>query len=155
MKYVNRFLQKVVELFRSVRQHIEKALAIWLHKNYKYGPSLTPGSIRVLGLLPGKIRDPIRCTLQTRILDEAEDSYEAISYCWGLEPELATIFVTPVVYLSAAISLTRSVNFVTPSGSDTFGLTPFASIRKIFMSVVIKYNTCEKYTSRHRGCWSG
>jgi len=104
MKYVNRFLQKVVELFRSVRQHIEKALAIWLHKDYKYGSSLSPGSIRVLGLLPGKIRDPIRCTLQTRILDEAEDSYEAISYCWGLEPELVTIFCD-----SRCLSISRNL----------------------------------------------
>jgi hypothetical protein len=100
----NILLRKTVEFFRSFWRITETALAKWLYLGYKYGPTLPIGSIRVLGLLPGKTGDPIRCTLQTRILDEAEDSYEAISYCWGSEPDLVTIFCD-----GRCLSITRNL----------------------------------------------
>jgi hypothetical protein len=70
---------------------METPIAKQPHMSYTYGPTLPIGSIRVLGLLPGQPEDPISCTLQTKTLDEADCTYDAISYCWGSEPEIINI----------------------------------------------------------------
>ena len=62
-----------------------------LQPKYVYGPILPIGSIRVLGLLPGKRDDAIECVLHTRTLDEVEGIYDALSYCWASELQLMSI----------------------------------------------------------------
>jgi len=91
MTWENRVLQSATELFRSCWSYLQIKLARWLHLDPVYGPALPIGSIRVLGLLPGKTGDPISCVLETKTLREAEGTYDAISYCWGLESQLITI----------------------------------------------------------------
>lgn len=49
--------------------------------SYKYQPLSSPSTqIRLLELLPG--RGIIQCRLKVTELEEAQDTYEAISYCW-------------------------------------------------------------------------
>ncbi|RMJ09839.1 hypothetical protein CDV36_010530 [Fusarium kuroshium] len=43
---------------------------------------LTSNQIRMLHLLPGNWEDPIRCVLNTALLDDSP-KYEALSYAWG------------------------------------------------------------------------
>ncbi|KAI1404341.1 HET-domain-containing protein [Hypoxylon fuscum] len=56
--------------------------------------SLSPerSEIRVLALLPGKSRDPIKCALHTVSLDDVPD-FEALSYVWGDATEKKSITV--------------------------------------------------------------
>jgi len=50
---------------------------------YDYKPLPENRSIRVLQLLPGEPDDEIHCRVHHATLDDAEDTYEAISYAWG------------------------------------------------------------------------
>ncbi|KAH8702834.1 heterokaryon incompatibility protein-domain-containing protein [Phaeosphaeriaceae sp. PMI808] len=83
--------QNAAKFLQRFRYNVQRTLARWLHLGYVYGPALPIGSIRVLRLLPGKIGDPISCVLRTKALEEAEETYDAISYCWGSESRPRTI----------------------------------------------------------------
>jgi hypothetical protein len=50
---------------------------------YVYAPLSKGDFIRILELQPGMGKDILRCKLTTEPFQEAEDTYEAISYAWG------------------------------------------------------------------------
>lgn len=58
---------------------------------YSYQPLSTANPIRIITLLPGSRREQLKCTLTKVALGE-KPTYEAISYVWGDEANLTSIF---------------------------------------------------------------
>lgn len=53
-------------------------------ERYKHTPLQSPGSIRLLELLPSSARDaPLTCKIREIRLKKARSQYEALSYVWG------------------------------------------------------------------------
>jgi hypothetical protein len=52
------------------------------HSNYQYCSLLSPASIRLIELLPGKDTEPISCSLRPVNLEDTQP-FEALSYVWG------------------------------------------------------------------------
>jgi len=52
-------------------------------EDYEYTPLPGHGWVRLIRLLAGKEQEEIECELITTSMDEADDTYEAISYVWG------------------------------------------------------------------------
>ena len=85
---------------------------------YKYTP-LAEGEIRVLDLLPGEGKDPIRCHLHPVLIDHYTE-YTALSYTWGnetpnrvIEVDGFFLYITPnleaaLLELRLSAALTRS-----------------------------------------------
>lgn len=59
---------------------------------YRYEQLSKEDHIRILTLLPGRTDDPINCQVIQTARNDASETYEAISYCWG-DPK-ATVDIT-------------------------------------------------------------
>lgn len=64
-----------------------------MKNHYEYSPLPDDSHIRVLELLPGHTDHTIPCILHSLPLDQATDTYEAISYVWGDEGDTCEILV--------------------------------------------------------------
>jgi len=54
----------------------------WAPKPYVY-QELTPGETRLLTVHPGEYSEPIQCRIRRVALNEANRSFDALSYAWG------------------------------------------------------------------------
>ncbi|KAK5108232.1 hypothetical protein LTR62_008688 [Meristemomyces frigidus] len=81
-------------LAKSARDHCEMASMDAAISHFDPLPHAT--SIRLLKLLPGILGSSIHCDLEIISLDESHETvpeYEALSYCWGSEPETQSITI--------------------------------------------------------------
>ncbi|KAH8658107.1 heterokaryon incompatibility protein-domain-containing protein [Xylariales sp. PMI_506] len=98
--------------------HAERWGEIWYENpqkpratSFDYDPLLSPRSIRLIHLQPGKDSDPVSCRLVTVDIDAAP-TYEAISYVWGetyskVDIVLNGATVTVTANLGAALARMR------------------------------------------------
>jgi hypothetical protein len=57
-----------------------------------------PGTIRVIELQPGKYDDPIQVEIRSVSLDDAELSYEALSYTWGKRKDMELVWISGKIF---------------------------------------------------------
>jgi hypothetical protein len=78
-------VNKALNKLRKSSRNTERLQLIAEKKptTFKYADKLTECSVRVLELYPGKSGDIIKCRLTTISSQEADNTYEAISYAWG------------------------------------------------------------------------
>lgn len=68
------------------------------HNPSLYSPlDITAAEIRVIHLLPGNTRDPIRTAIRTVSLDDTPQ-YEALSYVWGSPQNKKQIYVEDQIF---------------------------------------------------------
>ena len=70
-------------------------------------------TIRLVELHPGKMEDPLRCSIRTTSLTENPD-YEAISYCWGPDHEVDKVVCNDETYLPLNQSLSSALRHFRP-----------------------------------------
>ncbi len=83
---------------------------LMLHQTI-YSEKLASNLIRVLELAPGSYGDPIVCHLRSLSLQDAEDTYEGISYVWGDPGNTCSIWCNGVEH-SITVSLALALRAV-------------------------------------------
>ena len=76
---------RTIQWFQHYRSFITRFLTTMV--NYRYRPLSSSHAIRIVTVFPGTKASPIQCS----IFERADESYEALSWCWGDEDESETL----------------------------------------------------------------
>jgi Heterokaryon incompatibility protein (HET) len=108
---------------------------------YEHDPIPLNGYIRIIRLLPGQGTAPIRCRLDPISIEEAEDSYAAVSYVWG-DPSDTVV-----------ISCNRKSLWITPNLFDALHAIRHPTQTTLLWADAISINQKDETEKGHQVRW--
>jgi len=92
-RYGYRPPRPAAEIWRSAIPKVKRIARIRIKASkFKYEP-ISGQQIRLLHIRRGRYGEDLECDLRAKSLTEVKGSYEALSYCWGMDEPSEVIFV--------------------------------------------------------------